>query len=109
MPPAPETGRASSERAATGFEATLTLGEALTLNPVSEHAWQVCDSRRSPQSPGYLLGFIEAVTDGVELMQFGDTFIWVQFPTLDDALAHIARTAGAIAAERSTGDLAWIG
>jgi hypothetical protein len=87
----------------------LTLDEALTLKRVTDRAWQVCDSRHAPHSPGFLLGFVEQVGDGVELMQLGDKFIWTGFPTMKAALAHVAATAYVTAGERSTGDLAWIG
>lgn len=86
----------------------LTLGEALVLNRVTEWAWQVCDSRRSPHSPGYLLGFVENVGDGVELMQIGNKFIWTQFPNMSAALDHVAETAHITEKDRASGDLAWI-
>ncbi len=89
--------------------AQITLEQALVLKRVTDTAWQVCDSRQPPHSPGYLLGFVEAVHDGVELMQLGDKFIWNGFPTMQDALAHVAGTAYITATERATGQLAWIG
>lgn len=87
----------------------VALGEALVLNRVTDRAWQVCDSRHAPHTPGFLLGFIEEAGDGVELMQLGNKFIWTGFPTMHDALAHVVATAYATATQRSTGDLAWIG
>jgi hypothetical protein len=86
----------------------LTLDEALILNRVTEHAWRVCDSRHAPHSPGYLLGFVEETTNGVELMQLGDKFIWTGFPTMRDALTHVVNTAYITATQRAAGDLAWL-
>jgi len=88
--------------------APLALDEALILKRITETAWQVCDSRHLPHRPGYLLGFVENVPDGVELMQLGEKFIWTRFPTMSAALAHVAATAYVTATRRSTGDLAWI-
>jgi hypothetical protein len=85
-----------------------SLEESLILNRVTEWAWQVCDSRCTPHSPGYLLGFIEHVGDGVELMQLGDKFIWTRFPSVRDALAHLVATAAATATDKNAGDLAWV-
>lgn len=85
-----------------------TLDEALVLNRVTEHAWQVCDSRCRPHSPGYLLGFVEETHTGMELMQLGDKFVWTGFSTMKDALEHVAKTAYIAATQRAAGDLAWI-
>lgn len=86
-----------------------TLEEALILNRLTATAWQVCDSRHLPHGPGYLLGFVERVGDGVELMQLGEKFIWTGFDTMTAALTHVAATAYTTATERAAGDLAWIG
>jgi hypothetical protein len=88
--------------------ACLSLEEALILNRVTEWAWQVCDSRCAPHSPGYLLGFIEHVGDGVELMQVGNKFIWTQFPSVRAALAHVVATAGSTEMDKAAGSLAWV-
>ncbi|WP_213816894.1 hypothetical protein [Glaciihabitans sp. dw_435] len=88
--------------------AALTLEQALVLNRVTTTAWQVCDSRREPHSPGHLLGFVENVGDGVELMQLGDKFIWTRFPDMNAALAHVCATARATEDERASGELAWL-
>jgi hypothetical protein len=87
---------------------TRTLDEALVLRRVTDRAWQVCDDRLPPHTPGHLLGFVEENNVGVELMQLGEEFIWTGFATLDEALAHVARTAYITATQRAAGDLAWL-
>jgi hypothetical protein len=87
---------------------TRTLNEALVLRRVTDRAWQVCDDRLAPHTPGHLLGFVEKNHVGVELMQLGEKFIWTEFATLDEALAHVARTAHTTATQRAVGDLAWL-
>ena len=87
----------------------LELRRALVLFPATETAWRVCDSRRAPHTPGYLLGFVELFPDRVELMQVGERFIWTAFADLDEALTHIAETAHATETDRAAGELAWIG
>jgi hypothetical protein len=85
-----------------------SLADALVLRRVTDRAWQVCDDRLAPHTPGHLLGFIEENSAGVELMQLGEKFIWTDFATLDDAVAHVADTAYLTATQRAAGELAWL-
>ena len=84
------------------------LEEAIIFNRVTQSAWQICDSRCAPHSPGYLLGFVDHVGDGVELMQLGNGFIWTRFPSMQDALAHVITTATMTETDKVAGDLAWV-
>jgi hypothetical protein len=84
------------------------LSGALILRQVTDRAWQVCDSRRPPHTPGHLLGFVEETATGVELMQLGEHFVWTGFATMAAALSHVAETAYVTETRRAAGDLAWL-
>jgi hypothetical protein len=83
------------------------LDEALELEPVSPVSWRVCDGRVTA-GPGRLLGFVQERQGTFEVMQVADRFIWTMFPTMQDALTHVAATRDAVLVARRAGDLAWL-
>lgn len=82
------------------------LRDALALEDAGVRSWRVCDCRVS-RGPGRFLAFIEEKDDQFEVMQFGEGFVWTSFITIDEALAHIVRTAEAFVAARLSAESAW--
>jgi hypothetical protein len=109
IPDAAPAGTVSSAPADAGGSGAVSLEDALILRRITDSAWQICDSRRPPHTPGYLLGFVERMHSGVELMQLGNRFIWTAFPDMRAALDHVAATAAETAEKRAAGDLSWVG
>lgn len=74
--------------------------EDVGLERVTGHGWRVTDARLSMHDPFRVLGFIEYRAERFEVMQIGAGFEWHLFGTLQDAVAHIVRTAEGLAQQR---------
>lgn len=70
------------------------------LARVTPHGWRVSDTRLPPRDPLRLLAFIELRDDVFEVMQLGRGFEWHVFPSLEEALEFVLRTAGRYAQAR---------
>lgn len=83
------------------------VDEAIGLDRVAPHHWQVVDRRRPIGDPFRVLALIASVAGSYEVMQFGRGFEWSTFPSLDHALAHVVVTSAALARIRGSGVDAW--
>lgn len=65
----------------------------IRIQPLSETQWLACDHQWSQDDARNLLGYIEETTDGYfELMQLRGGFQRSSFPSLEEAIVHVART-----------------
>ena len=63
----------------------------LVIERAGAGSWRVCD-RRVACGEGRFVAFIDEKDDAFEVMEISDDFLWTTFPTMVDALAHVADT-----------------
>lgn len=79
----------------------------VVLEAVAEHGWRACDRRMPPGHPHRVLGFIEHRGDQYEVMQLGEGFNWVTFPSLREAAGYLARPTPEWTESRRDGGTDW--
>jgi hypothetical protein len=78
------------------------IDDGLELTSLSPNEWRVTNGQIPLDDARSLVAFVEKVSDGYELMRFGDPIEFGRFATMDAVLAHLRGASAARPVVRAT-------